>query len=511
MRYLFLCACLLVGGAHASVMEVRAEPGADARLVAEVQKAMDAYGDIIKDELGLTLNKSALVIICPTEKCYFDKLGDFGLTGADRDKTARLTNGIADDERRRILVKLTSPSLLGMANRLVARTLTYFLQSELAAGSTSRTSPWIQEGMADFVGALVAQKLRTQSFDKWKLEVVNSLRRARGYPMPEDLAGISYRDWRVLMDKTQGKNYLMADLMMAYLYELKGRALFGEMAAYYRCLGGALNWEKTCFTQHFGIAPDIFYPQVQAWVKTTLADGGGVEVVAVGQDALASEIGKVYEQAQKQLEQLVGRKLGITMRIQLGVDEQDTVWQVVDELGVSEEEAAQRVKQGWFWQDSLIFMDPTRINTPVKRAEAIGSLIMGRYLQLQAGNLDQMHWLFRGLRYWMAEQVLNAQGFQAPADAEQRRLAVLVKAKKALPALTSLSTAAGWNSAVKKYGTDVVRQYTMAAMQSLLHKRDGAVIALWLDASQKHRDASVAFTQVFGESPYGFASRFSVE
>lgn len=299
MRYLIGVLCMVATLANAEVLELRSEPGTDEKLAAAVQKAMETYNVLLKEELGLELLKSVRIDISPSEENYHNKLYDFGYRGAERDKVARSTGGIASSDKRQIVVKLTRASQLKGSYKLVSHELTHFLQSELSDNSR-RATTWVHEGMADFVGALVAQKMGAQSFEKWKLDVINSLRLADGYPMPQDLIEITnqgYKDWNDLTDKYKGRNYRMADLMMAYLYEKKGRALFGEMAGYYRCLSGTFNSENTCFSNNFGVEKAQFYPIVQAWAQQTLAQMGSVEIIASNQEAIAGEIEKTYSMA----------------------------------------------------------------------------------------------------------------------------------------------------------------------------------------------------------------------
>jgi len=514
MRRVLLGLCLSVSVVQAEVMEVRAEPGTDEKLVAAVTKAMQSYNGILKDEMGLELQKSVRIDICPTEESYRNKMYDFGLRGADAERSARSTGGMAFSGSRRILVKLNNASQLKRTNFLAAHEMTHFLQKELSEES-SRAVSWLNEGMADFFGALVAQKLGSQSFEKWKLESVNALRRSDEYPMPQDLAEISgknYNEWREINDKTKGGNYRMADLMMTYLYEQKGRKLFGELVEYQRCLSGTFVSEKTCFAKSLGIETEQFYPQVQAWVKETLAQAGGLEVVANGQDAVAAEVSKNYAVAQALLEEKLGRKLDITMRIILSKNQQERVEQLAEELGLSEEDALKRAKgSDLIWQDSLMFIDTSRSNTQEKRADLVGELAMGRYLQLRAGNINHVYWFYSGLRGWMSAQLQEKLGLQTAMQRTTLRQEVLSKAKAGMPVLSELASRNDWNSAVKKYGNAAVKLVAVEATQKLLDKKGAGALSQWVDFNKKSKGSQDAFNQAFGESAIQFAEGFKVQ
>lgn len=513
MRRFLLGLCLSVGLAQAEVMEIRAEPGADEKLVAAVTKAMESYNRMLKEELGLELQKSVRIDICPTEEIYRNKLYDFGLRGAEGEKVARSTGGIANSSQRRILVKLGSASQLKRANMLVAHEMTHFLTSELSDGS-ARANSWMNEGMAEFVAALVAQKMGSQSFEKWKLEVVNNLRLADSYPMPQDLVDISgknYDKWRDLTDKFRGKNYSMANLMMVYLYEQKGRKFFGELFEYQRCLSSTFTSENTCFTKNFGVEQEQFYPQVQAWVKVTLGQAGGLEVVDNGQTAVATEVGQNYVVAQVLLEEKLGRKLGVTIRMILSKNQEEMVSQLAEELGLSAEDAAKRSKiSGWLWQDSLLFLDTNRTNTLEKRADMLGQLAMGRYLQLRAGSMNHVYWLYAGLKDWMSAQLLEKLGMQTPEQRLALRQNILGNAKKGVPALAELTSLADWNKAVNKYGSMVVRQVAAEAAYALLAKKDGPVLGQWIELNKQLKGSPEAFLQVFGEPVDTFTRQFRI-
>lgn len=510
----WLLGCLVWAGfAHAEVQEVRPEPGVDEKLAAAIQKSLDVYNALLMQELGVEMQKSARIDICPTEACYHNKLYDFGLRGADRDRTARSTGGIASGGQRRILVKLANAATLKRTNMLVAHELTHFVQSELS-DSSARQPAWLHEGSAEFIAALVAQKMGTQSFEKWKLEVVNSLRRSEGYPLPSQLAEItnqSYQDWRELTDKTRGKNYQMASLMMAYLYEQKGRKLFDGIVGYYRCLSGSFTSEKTCFTRHFQVDPAQFYQEVGVWVGETLLKSGGLEVIANGQLEVGDEVGKNYGVAQALLEEKLGRKLDITMRILLSENKEEMAAQYAEELGLSRDEGVQRAGRngGWGWQDSLAFIETGRVNMPEKRTRVLGQIAIGRYLQTRAGNMSKTYWLYSGLREWMSEQLLEKLGQKSRADLLAQRALVLDKAEKGVPALSELLTQEDWNKAVKKYGVAVVQQIALQGTESLLEKKGLPALAKWVDANRSLNGSPEAFAQAFGETQIAFAQSWA--
>lgn len=502
MRFLLCSLLLLASVAQAEVMELRPEPGTDEKLAAAVQKAMESYNAILKDEMGLELQKSVRIDICSTLECYQQKNYERGLRGAELEKAVRSTGGFANNSIRQINLKLLNASQLKSVNKLVSHELTHFLQSELSDSST-RTPSWLNEGMADFFGALVAQKLGSQSFEKWKLESVNALRRAESYPQPQDLAeinGRNYNEWREFTDKTKGANYLMADLMVAYLYEQKGRKLFGELAEYLRCLSGTFSSETTCFSKNFGVTPEQYHQQVGAWVRAELAKTGGLEIVANDQDAIATEINKAYATAQALLEEKLGRKLDITMRIHLSGNQPEMASQIAVELGLDDSDATKRAKtNSWLWQDSLAFIDTSRVKTIADRADIIGQLVIARHLQLRAGDMTKQYWLYMGLRGWMAWEVMKKQGERTPEQLIATRTKILSGASKGLPTLAELTTPANWNKAVSKYGYYVALQYAMEATYGLLEKSGIQQLGKWIETNKQLKGSPEAFAQAFGE------------
>lgn len=512
MRYLLCALFFLAGTAQAEVMEVRAEPGVDEKLVVAVKKAMESYNGLLKEKMGLELKKSVRIDICPSEECYSNKLYDFGYRGEQREKTAKLTTGLSFPDMRRILLKLTHPSQLKWANSLVSSSLTFFLQGELADGGSFRANRWLGKGMGDFIGVAVAQKMGMQSFDKWKLEVVNALRRTENYPMPQELAEINdQNDWLKITEKYKGKNDLMADLMVVYLYEKKGQKLFGALTEYYRCLGNTFTREKTCFAKNFDLEPEQFYPQVQTWVAETLAKSGTFEIVAKDQDAEVTEISTAYRTTQALLEEKLGRKLDIAIRIHLAQTPKEMATQLANELGVSEAEAAKRVKSRSWLEDSLLFIDTSRSNTAKMRAELIGQVVMSSYLQMRAGNVSRVYWFNSGLQDWMAGQLLEKLGLQTLEQRAAIRKEVLINAKKGAPTLAELMTQADWNKAMSKYGAEVVRQYAADATDSLLTKKGVASLGVWAEINKRLNGSPEAFTQVFGEPADKIVQSFKSE
>lgn len=513
MKKIALGLLMLAGVAQAEVLEVRAEPGTDEKLAAAVQKSLESYNAILKQELGVELQKSARIDICPNLECYRNKRWEGGLRGDQLDKAVRSTSGTANAGKRQITVKLMRASQLKNVNKLVSHELTHFLQNELSEDS-NRQPNWIHEGMADFVGALVAQKMGSQSFDKWKLDLVNQLRSAENYPSPKvlsEIANSSYSDWRDLTDQYKGRNYAMADLMMAYLYEQKGRKLFDALIGYYRCLSGSFTSETTCFTQNFAVAPEPFYRDVEVWVSAELAKSGGLEVVSNGQDAIAAEMESNYQIAQSFLENKLGRKLGITMRILLSSSKEELVEHYAQELGLSDEDALKRANRGngWSWQDSLAFVDISRLNSAEKRSRVLGQIAMGRYLQTRAGNMNKTYWLYSGLREWMSEQLLEKLGHKSRADLLTQR--AQAKSEKGAPALSELLTQDDWNKAIKKYGATTVLQVAIQATESLIDKKGLPALADWVDQNKQLKGSPEAFTKAFGETQLAFAESLAIK
>ncbi len=511
MRY-FVCAWLLWWGiAQAEVLEKSVTPAPEEKLVQTVTNAVKSYYDLLKAEFGLE-PQSVQIEFSTSEEDYSARLSAHG--DKDAVRNAKKHTAVIFPKERLMVIGFNPGDSAAKIKLFIVQNLTsYSVQNDLASGKVYRARPWIRVGLGHYVDWVLLQKMGSESLERRRLETANALRLSDTYPMPQDMADMKNEDFLTLSEKEKRGHSLMADLMMVYLYEKKGSKLFGDLSDYYRCLGRDSIPETVCFSKYIGVEPEQFFPQVQNWVIETLEKSGGLDVVANEQEGIAAEISKVYAVQQTLLEEKLGRKLGITLRIHLSQACEEMAEQMVEELGMTKEMAATMAKSGWFSSDSVWFINTSLTNTPEKRADLIGTMVMGSYLESRADNMNQMYWLYAGLNDWMSAQLLNKLGLRSLAQTVALRKNVLENAKRGLPALSELTTLAAWREAKKKYGLTVVRQVAAEAANALLHKKGEAALEQWIESNMPLDGAPgglSAFAQAFGETADTFVKNFTI-
>ncbi|PLK50757.1 hypothetical protein [Uliginosibacterium sp. TH139] len=478
--------------------------GTDAKLAAEVQRSIDAFNGIAAEHFGVTLDKPTFVNLCPSEACYIESLrAERGYSADKAEQVGRLTSGLATPGKNTVFLKLTNPAGLANARFTMAHELTHMLQGQLVGqfGGMERANRWIKEGMADWMGALVAKRLGSQSLEKWRLDRVNRLRGASDPVAPGEMDGLSFDAWTRLMDQKR-LPYEMADLMMMALAEKKGEGIFPALVAYMQCMD-SFSLESTCFREHFGLAQREFYAGFEGWYQQAMKGGKALEMVAEGDIPEASQalVEAAFGQAQGLLRERLGSALPITLRVFLLPDRAAMSAAIARELGRSQEEADKLARgSSSLWQDSVVFFDLGRLDTPERLAAITASTVTGRYLQVVGSNKGQLHWLGNGLRDYIASAALDALALRSLAESHRLRSDNLRLAGKGLPSLGELQTAESYRKAQGKYGASVVVHYAAAAVDQLVADKGAATLGKWVRASKAGGDPAETFSGSFGES-----------
>jgi hypothetical protein len=506
MHLIKLCLSALLAGyclsANATIM-LEAAPDTHPKLTAEVQRTIDSFNAIASEELGVTLDKNVFIRLCPSEVCYVNALrNDAGYSYDKAQLTGRVSGGTTFPDKRLILLNILNPSGLPFARAVVAHELTHMLQSQIAGDiAYQRSNRWIKEGMADWMGALVSNKLGSESIEKWRLDRINRLRAATNPLAPGNMDEVSFEQWTHWMDEKR-LPYEMVDLMMMSLAEQKGSGIFKALVAYFGCVQ-SFSFESTCFKNHFGIAQRDFYAKTETDLKNALVGGKALELIAA--EGIPPEsvrlVENAFAQSQTLLQENFESDLPITFRIFLLPDTTAMSSAIAHELGRSSEEADKLAKgTSSLWQDSLMFLDLSRLNTAERLASTTASAVTGRYLQLIGREKGKFRWLNMGLRDYVAIATLDALRLRTEAESTQQRTEALNTASKGLPALAELQTLDAYRKAASKYGNTVVAQYSATAVRLLIAENGAAALGNWVLHSKTAIDPQTAFTAIFGET-----------
>jgi hypothetical protein len=257
----------LFGSAQAELL-LSAEPGTSTEIVSEVQRAIDEYNALLKENLGLAIEDDVRVIISPSKESYATLLHGIGGQNYEEAKLAsEVTGGMFIHNRHLVLLYLKDNAWIGRLRFVLAHELTHALQLQLS--KSEKPPRWLNEGMADWFGSLLSQRMGTKVMDTWKDELLDTLSSSRSMLKPGEIARANLNDWN-LWNKQKRRPYELSDLMMLKLAERQEGKIFTNLVGYYRCLNG-FSFESTCFSEHFGLKENDFYQDFQSFLASEIA------------------------------------------------------------------------------------------------------------------------------------------------------------------------------------------------------------------------------------------------
>ncbi|MFI4940320.1 MAG: hypothetical protein ACHP7O_08290 [Burkholderiales bacterium] len=263
MRYLACVLSLvsLIAQAEVSSSSAALSPDNWEMLNAAAKVAFVSYNSFVKQELGIDQQYSVHVDIAASNASYSAMLPAYGVSNVAQ--ASLWTSSYILPDRHKILIKTLPPYDMDAFNERIWIGMTSMVEIDLAGKNIRKVAPWVKQGTADFVAALVAQKAGSQSVETWKFQSIDVLRHANDYPMPRDFANFDDSDWAEATRNTKGAVCRVADLMMTYLHDQRGAGLFAELPAYFRCMKDPAH-EDSCFAKNFGIEQEQFVRQARA-------------------------------------------------------------------------------------------------------------------------------------------------------------------------------------------------------------------------------------------------------
>lgn len=389
-RFVRLCllfaVCLLSLPAWAEI-SLYAAPGSSPAMVAEIQKTIDAFNGIVKEEIGATLDEEIEVRLCPGNDCYINDLHQEAGLDLDRAReTARFLPSVAEYSKRTIIMRLAGIDHPTVARQRIAHELTHMLQLHFSgtARGMNKANRWIQEGMADWMGALVASRMTggtgmgAERLFFWRFERLNVLGLLPQRLRAEEIDDADFDRW-LAWENEKRQPYIASDLMMLTLAERLGDGIFPALKGYLECVSG-FSFESTCFRKHFGVEQKTFYADYETGLTQALKDIGRVEIVSDEVDeADRQEVAKLYRDGLGQLKARFGKDLPIFIRIYLYPDREAMTLSVAKTLGLNPSDAARLSNGVGFGQGLTMHLDLDRLNTPERLAKAIQEIQLGQF------------------------------------------------------------------------------------------------------------------------------------
>lgn len=506
---------VMVANTGFAELKVVVEPGAIPAHVEMVQKTVDEFNDILRTDMGVTLDRDVKVYVCPTQDSYRQLLQrEFGQTSVEAGRISKVTSGFSRGKSNAIAVNLDlsfGRSIAYRAYKTTAHELFHQVQYQLAGNNLGKSFYWMKEGTADLVGAAVAEKVGYQSLDKWKLDQGNILRKAETHVSPQAILITNLDQWTTLIEKKQHP-YEVSDLMVFYLMKQTGAGGYRAIAEYYRLVGQGIGNDEA-FERAFGITSEKMVTGFQVWFAETSAQSANIEIVAAPD--ISAECRDDFSRGADLSRQFFvdnwGGDIRSSMRFVLTSGKQAYAAAITKEFGMTAAEAEQRAKNStWWYSGSTTIYDMGALTAKPQRIFAISHSLVKRFAHETAPqkNLAQLLWLINGASEAVASQIVERSGAYTTEQYRNNWFITLGKAGT-LPGLAELNTEQAWNQAKVKYGSAVVSRTAALAGLYLLEKHGAPAFHTWCKVVKETGNAETAFQQVFGMTVAEFYEEFS--
>lgn len=513
MRKLFLfffsALFLLLPVPVSAAILVLPEPGADPHLVRNVQAVTDAFDQILATELGASLTNDVRIFVSPNRNSYIVVLQrELGLSREVAERSGKMTSGFSASRRQSIALNGELPMMktLGGVASVVAHELFHQVQGELEGAKWVRLY-WVSEGTADYVGAMVADRLGVLNLDGWKQQRVNLLRKTPGHALPQDLADIRLAQWTALMEQNKAP-YTMSDMMVLFLLEQGSNKKPAAISEYFRACH-RLQDGKKALQSAFGIDAANFSVQFTPWFSKLMAQKGAIEFAVEGpvNPSLLQESEKLLPVLLAQWQDKWRLPLQSDLRVVLTASTEDYAAALKRELGYSPETTAKMTKETWRYNRNTAVIRMDAALSPELRARRLYDVISRMWLAdtVAPALTDTLFWLKIGGILCGSSLAVDA---SYPGAYARQQEVWLRRLDGELPVLLNMASAVDYQSSLHRLGAAKTEAISALATLALFQKHGADSYGRWLDQTKKSGDARAAFALIYGRSWEEFAADF---
>lgn len=514
MRKLYICALILLFfclpvPARAAIL-ISAEPGVQPQLVAHVQKVAAAFDQILAGEVGAALSKDVRIIITPNRDAYIHALqSDLGISREVAERSGKMTSGFSSARRQAVALNGDLPLMksLGGVTSVVAHELFHQVQGQLEGPKWVRLY-WLSEGTADYVGAMVAERLGVMSLDGWKQQRINLLRKKPGRAKPSDLADIQLAQWSSLMEQDK-LPYAVSDMMVVFLLEQGQSASPAAIAEYFRQCNRLQDGNKA-MKSAFGLDMADFSTRFEPWFASLMTQAATLRLTPSGSLApsLVSESQRALQALTAVWEDQWNFPLQSNLRL-IPVGSADEYRAAASrEFGQAPDVAGKSPAETWRFNRSVAIFRLDTPGSPELRARRVTEIAARMWVAdtAPAQSPSSLFWLRTGGS--LGSAALATDTLYPGAAARQRQL-WLNRLGEEKPLLSDLASLNGYLAATKKYGAKTSEALSALAVWLLFEKYGPDAYGHWLRAAKLFADDGRAFASVYGCSPEEFAAEFA--
>lgn len=482
--------------------------------LADVKKAAAAFDELTQEKLGTERHHSVKVYVAASDADYREILKDkFSLDDDEAAEIAAISGGWSGGSLHVTAINAKAGVMDSHSDRYAttAHELFHQLQYELSHGRDTDKEAlfWLEEGSADYVGAMMAEKLGGRKLARWQLDVRDDLLGAAKPADPSELIHLEFAERKSIMKKDLHA-YEMADMMTSFLLSRFDEGQRGQkLAAYFSALGTGKSGEEA-FSETFGLTLDDFLTEFASWWQQQKTQPAVIHVEAG--EGVASEQADFIEAQTTAVQDLLQRRFGTTLRgeymLVLASGKDQLAEAVHTHSDMTLVEAKKDVGQSlWLENGSTLFLDAAALDSRRQQIFSLG-VMLTRVMEAQAmgGTDKEVAWLARGMTYLIGTQRLGEEGLGSMDDYRRTWYSVLEENGR-FPDAASLVTPKSYEQAVASFGDESCSIIAELTADDLVTSHGWQSFAKWLRAANLNGgDGEKAFRSIYGTSASGFAS-----
>jgi len=485
----------------------------DGRVMEDVQRTAEAFPQFMEEKFQVKLQRPTQIWVGADTAQYQELLTKrLGMEEKNAPQKAQYTNGQSSGRKAMVAIDGTRKKL-GDSSECISTTaheLFHQLQYELSDGRSGYENSlfWLEEGTADYAGALLCEKLGGRSVDKWYRDARFTLQNARNVASVGQLQHTTEAE-RLDMMTTQAKHYTLADVMTMYLLKQYGGSQPEQkIVAYYK--GMEKGEAEQVFAQTFGVELPVFLQEFSLWWQKELTAPAEVDTVIRpgANEAVARQFLQQVNLSRQWLKRNWGQDLHGHYQLVMVTSPEDFAAAMEEYCHVSREEA-QKTADGSVWAEnnSTVFVNLARVEDKRQAIFVSGTMMSRLFMMQQLGNDSSgMAWLLRGGSYVAGVDRLVEDG-QGTLPAYQKAWRKELRQNAPLPAVDKLQTPEDLQTAMNQYGNDQVSRLCEYAAAELVNRYGWASLYAWQTATRQSGDGRQAFSKVFGLTLADFAAQ----
>ena len=282
----------------------------------DVKKAASAFDGLTQEKLGAVRHHSVRVFVATSDADYRRILKEeFSLSDEEAQEVAAISGGWSGGRLHVTAVNAKAGVMDSHSDRYAttAHELFHQLQYELSRGRDTDKEAlfWLEEGSADYVGAMMAEHLGGRKLARWQNDVLDNLLGAPHAARPDQLIHLEFAERKAIMAK-EYHAYEMADMMTVQLLARFPEEQRGQrLAAYFTALGEGKSGEEA-FAQTFGLTLDDFLQEFAAWWQAQKSEPAKIQIEAC--EGVADGQVDSYAAEAEAVQSLLQRRFGQTLR-----------------------------------------------------------------------------------------------------------------------------------------------------------------------------------------------------